>query len=77
MTQPSEGDFKAFTAVCTHQQCLLSQVADGTIQCQCHGSEFSIEDGSNVQGPSGTEAGSVAALAEVGITVEGDEITLS
>ncbi len=77
VTQPSEGDFKAFTAVCTHQQCLLSQVADGTIQCRCHGSEFSIEDGSNVQGPSGSEAGSVAALAEVGITVEGDEITLS
>lgn len=77
VTQPSEGDFKAFTAVCTHQQCLLSQVADGTIQCQCHGSEFSIEDGSNVQGPSGREAGSVAALAEVDITVEGDEITLS
>lgn len=77
VTQPTEGDFKAFTAVCTHQGCLVGQVADGTIQCPCHGSQFSIEDGSNVQGPSGSEAGSVGALAEVGITVEGDEITLS
>ena len=77
VTQPTEGDFKAFTAVCTHQGCLVGQVADGTIQCPCHGSQFSIEDGSNVQGPSGSEAGSVGALAEVGISVEDDEITLT
>jgi nitrite reductase/ring-hydroxylating ferredoxin subunit len=77
VTQPAEGDFKAFTAVCTHQGCLVGQVADGTIQCPCHGSQFSIEDGANVVGPSGSEAGSVAGLAEVGITVDGDSITLS
>jgi len=77
VTQPTEGDFKAFTAVCTHQGCLVSQVADGTIQCGCHGSQFSIEDGANVVGPSGTEAGSVSPLAAVDITVEGDSISLS
>ncbi len=77
VTQPTEGDFKAFTAVCTHQGCLVGQVADGTIQCPCHGSEFSIEDGSNVVGPSGSEAGSVSALAAVDIAVEGDSISLA
>ncbi len=77
VTQPTEGDFKAFTAVCTHQGCLVGQVADGTIQCPCHGSEFSIEDGSNVVGPSGSEAGSVGALAAVDITVDGDSISLA
>ena len=77
VTQPTEGDFKAFTAVCTHQGCLVGQVADGQIQCPCHGSAFSIEDGSNVEGPSGSAAGSVAPLAEVGISVKGDEITLT
>jgi nitrite reductase/ring-hydroxylating ferredoxin subunit len=77
VTQPTEGDFKAFSAVCTHQGCLVGQVADGTIQCPCHGSEFSIEDGSNVVGPSGSEAGSVSALATVDITVDGDSISLS
>lgn len=71
VTQPSEGDFKAFTAVCTHQGCLVGQVADGTIQCPCHGSQFSIEDGSVENGPA-TEP-----LDEVGITVEGDQITLT
>lgn len=71
VTQPTEGDFKAFTAVCTHQGCLVGQVADGTIQCPCHGSQFSIEDGSVENGPA-TEP-----LAEVGISVDGDEITLT
>jgi Rieske Fe-S protein len=71
VTQPTEGDFKAFTAVCTHQGCLVGQVADGTIQCPCHGSEFSIEDGSVSNGPASSP------LEEVGITVEGDSISLS
>jgi nitrite reductase/ring-hydroxylating ferredoxin subunit len=77
VTQPTEGDFKAFSAVCTHQGCLVGQVADGTIQCPCHGSEFSIDDGSNVAGPSGSEAGSVGPLPEVGLTVDGDSISLA
>ncbi len=77
ITQPTEGDFKAFSAVCTHQGCLVGQVADGTIQCPCHGSQFSIDDGSNVAGPSGSEAGSVGPLPEVGVTVDGDAISLT
>jgi nitrite reductase/ring-hydroxylating ferredoxin subunit len=75
VTQPTEGDFKAFTAVCTHQGCLVAEVKGGTINCSCHGSKFSIEDGSNVEGPSGGAAGSVADLAAVDVTVDGDQIT--
>ncbi|MGH3349852.1 MAG: Rieske (2Fe-2S) protein [Nocardioides sp.] len=50
-TQPTEGTFKVFSAVCTHQGCTLTKVVDGTIDCPCHGSRFSIEDGSVAQGP--------------------------
>lgn len=71
ITQPAEGEFKAFSAACTHQGCLVSSVSDGTIDCSCHGSKFSIEDGSVVQGPATT------ALAEAKITVSGDEISLA
>ncbi|MGH3346764.1 MAG: Rieske (2Fe-2S) protein [Nocardioides sp.] len=71
VTQPTEGDFKAFTAVCTHQGCLVGQVAEGTIQCPCHGSEFSIEDGSVSTGPA------TSPLQEVGIAVDGDSISLA
>ena len=51
ITEPAEGEFKAFSAACAHQGCLVSSVSDGTIDCSCHGSKFSIEDGSVVQGP--------------------------
>jgi nitrite reductase/ring-hydroxylating ferredoxin subunit len=77
VTQPTAGEFKAFSAVCTHQSCLLANVSDGTVNCSCHGSKFSIEDGSNVAGPSGTAAGSVSDLAAVELSVEGDEISLA
>ena len=51
VTQPASGDFKGFSAVCTHMQCTVDQVADGTIDCPCHGSKFSVKDGSVVSGP--------------------------
>jgi Rieske Fe-S protein len=51
VTQPTKGEFKAFTAVCTHTGCIVSEVADGTIGCPCHGSRFSITDGSVVAPP--------------------------
>ena len=51
VTQPSAGRFAAFSAICTHEQCTVSQVANGTINCPCHGSRFAITDGSVVHGP--------------------------
>ncbi|MFE5833199.1 Rieske (2Fe-2S) protein [Streptomyces sp. NPDC056488] len=51
VTQPTAGEFKAFSAVCTHQGCLVNRVADGTIDCPCHGSKFRVADGSVVTGP--------------------------
>lgn len=51
VTQPADGTVKAFTAICPHQGCLVSEVVDGEILCPCHGSTFSIVDGSVIQGP--------------------------
>ncbi len=58
VTQPTKGTFEGFSATCTHQGCQLASVAAGTINCACHGSQFSIKDGSNVTGPLGSPAGS-------------------
>jgi Rieske Fe-S protein len=51
VTQPVKGVFKAFSAVCTHVGCICNKVANGTIDCPCHGSEFKITDGAVVAGP--------------------------
>jgi Rieske Fe-S protein len=51
VTQPSPGEFRGFGIVCTHDGCELDRVTDGTINCPCHGSRYSIVDGSVVQGP--------------------------
>ena len=74
VTQPTQGTFEGFTATCTHQGCPLANVASGTINCSCHGSQFSITDGSNVTGPSGTAAGSVPALGKVAVRVQGSNV---
>lgn len=50
ITQPKNGEFKAFSAVCTHQSCIVATVTD-TINCDCHGSKYSITDGSVVNPP--------------------------
>jgi Rieske Fe-S protein len=74
VTQPSSGEFKGFSATCTHQGCTVSSVSDGTINCACHGSKFSIEDGSVVQAASGLTPDAQAPLPEVPISVDGDSI---
>ncbi len=71
VTQPEQGTFKAFSAVCTHQNCLVSQVRDGTIDCACHGSRFSITDGSVERGPA------TRPLPEERIAVEGNSVRLA
>jgi Rieske Fe-S protein len=67
VTQAAAGDFKAFSAVCTHTGCLINEVADGTINCPCHGSKFSL-DGEVVNGPASRP------LETVAIQVQGDSI---
>ncbi len=51
VTQPTRGQYQAFSAVCTHVGCIMSEVANGTIDCPCHGSEFKITTGAVVTGP--------------------------
>jgi Rieske Fe-S protein len=70
ITQPKSGQFKAFTAICTHQQCTVADVTT-TINCNCHGSKFSITDGSVVNGPAQNP------LAAKTLKASGDKLTVS
>ncbi|MGN6252727.1 MAG: Rieske (2Fe-2S) protein [Marmoricola sp.] len=71
VTQPKAGEYKAFSAVCTHAGCLVRSVADGQIRCPCHGSRFSITDGSVVGGPA------PAPLPAVDVEVANGTISLA
>jgi nitrite reductase/ring-hydroxylating ferredoxin subunit len=71
VTQPSAGQYMGFSAVCTHQQCIVDQVANGTIDCPCHGSKFSVKDGSVVAGPA------ASPLPAAKVTVSGGQIELA
>jgi len=68
VTQPSEGVFKAFTPICTHQGCAVTSVSNQQIHCPCHGSSFSIADGSVQVGPA------VAPLTEILVSVKKGEV---
>ncbi|GII65828.1 iron-sulfur protein [Sphaerisporangium krabiense] len=69
--QTSDGQFKAFSAICPHQGCTCNAVSNGTINCPCHGSKFSIDDGSVTAGPA------KQPLEEKQIKVDGDSISLA
>ena len=70
ITQPQSGSFKAFSAICTHEGCFVDKVSNGTINCPCHGSKFSITDGAVVHGPA------TRPLPPIAINVEGTSIFL-
>jgi Rieske Fe-S protein len=71
VTQPTEGEFKAFSAICTHQGCVVANIKGTDINCTCHGSKFSTVDGSVVNGPA------AKPLEELEVTVDGEDLTVS
>jgi Rieske Fe-S protein len=71
ITQPEPAQFRAYDANCTHMRCFITWVADGLIQCPCHGSEFRISDGSVVRGPA------TQSLHTRAVTVTGDTVVVS
>lgn len=71
VTQPTEGEFKAFSSICTHQGCPVTGVDESGISCTCHGSVFALDTGEPGSGPA------TSPLPTVGVTVEGDQIVLA
>jgi Rieske Fe-S protein len=71
VTQPTAGDYKAFSAICTHQGCTVNGVSNGVITCPCHGSTFDIATGEVKQGPA------TQALPTKSVTVGADGIKVT
>jgi Rieske Fe-S protein len=68
VTQPTAGDFRGFSSVCSHQGCTVARVENREIVCECHGSRFHIEDGSVAQGPATTK------LRDIKVVVSGGDV---
>ena len=51
VTQPKDGEFFAFSSVCTHQGCQVTRVTEEAIICPCHSSHFSVTTGEVMSGP--------------------------
>ena len=70
LTQPSAGVFKGFSSTCTHKGCTVDKVANGTIDCPCHGSKYD-GNGNVLNGPA------TRALAKLKVTVTGSELIVT
>lgn len=70
VTQPTAGEYHAFSAICTHQGCPISSVEDRGAFCACHSSYFDITSGKPVAGPATT------ALPTIAVAVNGDTLTI-
>lgn len=68
VTHPTEGNFRAFSATCTHSGCIVSGVQEGQIACACHGARFNTESGEPESGPARR------ALGKITIEVRGNEL---
>ena len=69
ITQPAQGKFNGFSAICTHAGCTVAEVVGASINCPCHGSSFNL-DGTVAKGPA------TRPLDAKGIVVQGDSIAL-
>lgn len=71
ITQPRAGEFRGFSAVCTHAGFVMTNMANSEIKCDNHGAVYSADDGSVLSGPA------PRALGKVTVTVEGDDVLVS
>jgi Rieske Fe-S protein len=71
LIRTNEGEFKAFSAVCTHLDCTVQYKKDeNLIWCACHNGRYDL-NGKNISGPP------PAPLTPYNITVQKDEIFVS
>ncbi|GHG71337.1 hypothetical protein GCM10018779_45910 [Streptomyces griseocarneus] len=73
VAQPAKGEYKAFSAVCTHAGCVVDKVEDGKVRCPCHGSVFEAATGKVLQGPAGAPLPSVPVKADGGKLIAGPD----
>ena len=72
VTQPSAGQFKAFSPICTHQGCPVTRIQGGQIICPCHMSHFDISTGAPT-----ADSQAKSPLPAKTATVSGDSVFIA
>ena len=67
VSQPTDGEVVAFSAICTHKGCTVAPEAT-LLKCPCHGSTYDLATGENTGGPA------PAPLTEIAVKVDGDDV---
>jgi Rieske Fe-S protein len=70
LAQPTAGKVVCFSAICTHQGCVVN-AASAEFDCPCHGSRFEAATGKVIQGPA------VNPLNPIAVTVSGGSVVMS
>ncbi|MER8090478.1 Rieske (2Fe-2S) protein [Streptomyces sp. NPDC058316] len=70
---PAKGQYKAFSAQCTHAGCLLNKIEDNVGECPCHGSHFDTTTGKALHGPATVPLPAVPVRLEGGKLIAGPE----
>jgi Rieske Fe-S protein len=71
ITQPSEGEFRGFVAICTHAGSAINGMRENDLYCGSHSSRFSTDTGEVISGPARN------ALGRVEVSVEGDQLLVT
>jgi Rieske Fe-S protein len=69
VTQPTAGEIHVFSAVCTHQGCVV-EPGHGELDCPCHGSRFDLTSAKVLGGPA------PRPLPEIPSKVEGANVVV-
>ena len=70
VAQPTEGEFVAYSARCTHQGGNVQVVEGMTLRCPLHGAEYDATDGANTLAPA------PRPLDAIAVTESGGQLTL-
>lgn len=66
VTQPSEGELYAFSAICTHEGCVVG-CRDKIIKCDCHDATFDTKTGEVTGGPADGALQNYPVVAKDGV----------
>ncbi|MFI5806996.1 Rieske (2Fe-2S) protein [Streptomyces sp. NPDC051561] len=70
---PKKGEYKAFSAQCTHAGCVLDKVEANEGNCPCHGSRFDVTTGQALKGPATAPLPAVPVKLKDGKLVAGPD----